>query len=64
MLTSLGSTSGEEDIRFSIAVPEKDAEKEALQKEEEEEKSMDWDQVVSGTKRVLAMNVSFRTAGV
>ena len=57
MLSSLGGDD-DGDIRFSISNPEKDAKKEALKEESELEKSMDWDEVVSGTKRVLAMDVS------
>lgn len=59
MLSTLGGDD-EGDIRFSISIPERDAEKEALKEESELEKQMDWDEVGSGTKRVLAMNVSSR----
>lgn len=57
MLTTLGPNADDEDIRFSISLPERDEEKEALKQEAADEKAMDWDEVVSGTKRVLAMNV-------
>ncbi|EJT45576.1 hypothetical protein A1Q1_06022 [Trichosporon asahii var. asahii CBS 2479] len=58
MLTTLGPNADDEDIRFSISVPERDEEKEALKQEAADEKAMDWDEVVSGTKRVLAMNAA------
>lgn len=57
MLTAMPDADEGDDIKFGVPRPSADPEKEALRRELDDEKSMDWDAVLAGTKRVLAMNV-------
>jgi hypothetical protein len=65
MLSQLGGEN-EENVRFSLKVPSDEAArvKEEEQKESKGYEGVDWESMVSGTKKVLTMDVSCRSSAL
>jgi hypothetical protein len=65
MLSQLGGEN-EENVRFSLKVPSDEVArvKEEEQKESKGYEGVDWESMVSGTKKVLTMDVSCRSSAL
>ena len=61
MLTELNTEEGGEGIKFGVPEDKPPRDDERLVEPEKDYSGVDWQDQVSGTKRVLSMHVSFRS---